>query len=114
MRICYWRNFSIWSSHLPNSGCRLEIDVLVGAIPLLAVPFLYKYLPESLGFLMAQNNKKRIGQLVAKIDPSYTPRDGDEYEINVPPKKGYLSKSYLKMDERSVPYCSGSIFSYAC
>ena len=37
---------------------------------------------------MAQNNKKRIGQLVAQIDPSYTPRDEDEYEINIPPKKG--------------------------
>ena len=69
---------------------------LVGAIPLLAVPFLYKYLPESLGFLMAQNNKKRIGQLVAKIDPSYTPRDEDEYEINIPPKKGIPVKKLFE------------------
>ena len=63
---------------------------------------------------MAQDNKKRIGQLVAKIDPSYTPRDEDEYEINVPPKKGIPVKKLFENGRTVVPYCSGSIFFYAC
>ena len=69
---------------------------LVGALPLLAVPFLYKHLPESLGFLMAQKNEKKIGAVLAKIDTTYTPRDGDVYDISVPSKKGIPVKKLFE------------------
>ena len=69
---------------------------LVGALPLLAVPFLYKHLPESLGFLMAQKNEKKIGAVLAKIDTTYIPRDGDVYDISVPSKKGIPVKKLFE------------------
>lgn len=71
---------------IPAAGWKAMF--LVGAIPLLAVPFLYKQLPESMGFLMAKNNKKKIGEVLAKIDSSYSPRDEDIYDIELPAKKG--------------------------
>lgn len=69
---------------------------LVGAIPLLAVPFLYQQLPESLGFLMAQKNERKIGHLLSRIDTTYTPRDGDVYDISVPSKKGIPVKKLFE------------------
>lgn len=71
---------------IPAAGWKAMF--LVGALPLLAVPFLYKHLPESLGFLMAQKNEREIGDILARINPSYTPSDGDVYDISVPTKKG--------------------------
>lgn len=52
---------------IPAAGWKAMF--LVGAIPLLAVPFLYRHLPESLGFLMAQKKEKEIGQVLARINP---------------------------------------------
>jgi AAHS family benzoate transporter-like MFS transporter len=71
---------------IPNFGWRSMF--LVGALPILALPLIYKYLPESLGFLVAKNQKKKIGQLLSKIDPTHTPRDDDEYEIVLSSGKG--------------------------
>ncbi|MDS9471402.1 aromatic acid/H+ symport family MFS transporter [Sporosarcina pasteurii] len=71
---------------IPAAGWKAMF--LVGAIPLLAVPFLYRHLPESLGFLMAQKKEKEIGQVLARINPSYRPSDEDVYDISIPSKKG--------------------------
>ena len=79
---------------IPAAGWKAMF--LVGAIPLLAVPFLYKHLPESLGFLMAQKNEKKIGVVLAKIDTTYTARDGDVYDISVPSKKGIPVKKLFE------------------
>ena len=37
---------------------------------------------------MAKNKKKEIGQLLSKIDHSYTPRDEDKFEFVIPLKTG--------------------------
>jgi MFS transporter, AAHS family, benzoate transport protein len=71
---------------IPNFGWQSMF--LVGALPLLAIPFIYKFLPESLGFLVAKNQKKKVGQLLSKLDPSYTPQDDDKYEIVIPSRTG--------------------------
>lgn len=84
---------------IPATGWKAMF--LVGAIPLLAVPFIYKTLPESLGFLMAKDQKKKIGHLLSKIEPSYIPRDEDQLEIVLPPKKG-IPASKLFRDGRAI------------
>lgn len=71
---------------IPAAGWKAMF--LVGAIPLLAVPLLYKQLPESLGFLMAKQENKKIGEVLAKVNPSYIQKDDDVYDISVPSRKG--------------------------
>ncbi|WKA59977.1 aromatic acid/H+ symport family MFS transporter [Planococcus shenhongbingii] len=78
---------------IPNFGWKSMF--LVGAMPILALPLIYKYLPESLGFLLAKNKKKEIGQLLSKIDPSFTPQD-DDYENVITSETGMPVKKLFK------------------
>lgn len=71
---------------IPTAGWQAMF--LVGAIPLLSVPFLYRQLPESLGFLMAKNDTKKISQVLSRIDVTYQPRAGDVFDISLPSTKG--------------------------
>ncbi|MBM4765015.1 aromatic acid/H+ symport family MFS transporter [Bacillus sp. B15-48] len=73
-----------------------ESVFFVGALPLLALPIIIKFLPESLGFLLARNKKKEIGQLLSKIDPSYTPDNNDHYEVVIPKKTGIVGANLFK------------------
>jgi MFS transporter, AAHS family, benzoate transport protein len=66
----------------------LGICFFVGAFPLITLPFIFKLLPESLAFLLAKNKNEEIGQILLKINPSYTPEKNDHYEIVVPANKG--------------------------
>ncbi|WP_134704391.1 aromatic acid/H+ symport family MFS transporter [Ammoniphilus sp. YIM 78166] len=61
---------------------------LVGALPILALPWMYKYLPDSIGFLLAKKKYDEVGQILSQIDPSYTPKKGDQYEMVLPEKGG--------------------------
>jgi len=65
-----------------------ESVFFVGGLPLVLLPFIYKYLPDSIGFLLAQNKMEQVGQLLAKIDPSFTPQKKDHYEMVLPQKTG--------------------------
>lgn len=42
----------------------------MGGIPLILLPFLYKYLPESLSFLITKGKLEQVRHILAKIDPS--------------------------------------------
>ena len=44
---------------IPNLGW--ESVFIVGALPLLALPLIYKYLPESIGFLIMKNQHEKVG-----------------------------------------------------
>lgn len=61
---------------------------LVGALPILALPWMYKYLPDSIGFLLAKKKYDEVGKILSQIDPSYTPKKGDRYEMVLPEKNG--------------------------
>ncbi|MEW9672066.1 MFS transporter [Ammoniphilus sp. 3BR4] len=60
----------------------------VGALPLLSLPLMYKWLPDSPGFLLVRNQQEKMGQLLATIDPAYRPQKNDHYEIVLPKKAG--------------------------
>ncbi|HBI04752.1 MAG TPA: aromatic acid/H+ symport family MFS transporter, partial [Paenibacillaceae bacterium] len=65
-----------------------ESVFLVGAFPLLTLPFMYKYLPESPEYLVARNEPKEIGRLLNKIDVNYIPAENDIYVSGMPKKVG--------------------------
>jgi MFS transporter, AAHS family, benzoate transport protein len=68
----------------------------VGALPLLALPIIIKWLPESLGFLLARNKKKEIGRLLSKIDPTFRPEKNDHYEVVIPKKTGMVGANLFQ------------------
>lgn len=66
-----------------------ESVFFVGALPLLTLPLMYKLLPDSIGFLVAKNQKEKVGRLLSRINPSYTPQINDHYEMILPEKTGF-------------------------
>ena len=53
----------------------------VGALPLLFLPLMYKTLPESPRFLLMKNESNKIGQLLTKINPTFTYRENQTFEL---------------------------------
>ncbi|MGX9134326.1 MFS transporter [Rummeliibacillus sp. JY-2-4R] len=53
---------------------------LVGAFPLLALPFIYKTLPESPRFLLKKNELEKMGKILTKIDPTFTYHENINFE----------------------------------
>ena len=79
---------------IPNLGW--ESVFIVGALPLLALPLIYKYMPESIGFLIVKNQHEKVGQILTKLNPSYTPQKGDQYEMELPNKSGIPAVELFK------------------
>ncbi|MBB6444323.1 MFS transporter [Bacillus benzoevorans] len=44
----------------------------IGALPLLALPFMYKTLPESPSFLLIKNQQQKIGSILSKVNPAFS------------------------------------------
>lgn len=60
-----------------------------GGALLLAIPFLYIYLPESCRYLLVNRpDDPRIGQLLNRIDPDFVPRAGTRFVTNEKPVTG--------------------------
>ncbi|MFJ7755998.1 MFS transporter [Peribacillus muralis] len=51
----------------------------IGAIPLLAIPFLIKFLPESLYYYVEKGEYKKAGAIVKRLNPSYEPQENDRF-----------------------------------
>lgn len=51
------------------------------AAPVLVVPWILKYLPESIEYLVKHNRKKELSQLCAKLDSTYVFHHDDEFVI---------------------------------
>ena len=61
---------------------------LVGGIPLLALPFMYKTLPESPRFLIARNEQTTLKHMLSKIDPTYQFNQTHRFDLNIHEEKG--------------------------
>ena len=55
----------------------------IGAIPLVAIPFLIKSLPESLYYYVEKGEHEKAKEIVARLDPSYIPHDKDRFIMNL-------------------------------
>lgn len=51
----------------------------IGAVPLAALPFLIKYLPESLYYYVEKGEHEKAKKIVTRLDPSYVPHDKDRF-----------------------------------
>lgn len=67
----------------------------VAVLPVLAVPFMLRYLPESAAFLELKGRRAELGQLLAKVDPAFRP--GTELRLagsNQPQDKARLAQLF--------------------
>jgi AAHS family benzoate transporter-like MFS transporter len=62
---------------------------LIGAFPLLILPFMYKYLPDSLGFYVAKKQKETLKSLLVRITPEFQPHSDDNYVMDSPKQAGF-------------------------
>jgi AAHS family benzoate transporter-like MFS transporter len=58
-----------------------KIMFWLGALPLLLLPFLWAYLPESLDFYLKRNQMDKLAQVVKSSVPEYEPKPGDVYDL---------------------------------
>ncbi|MGE4274161.1 MAG: MFS transporter [Desulfitobacterium sp.] len=67
----------------------------VAALPLLLVPFYYRYLPESMVFLIKQGKNEEIRGILSRANPDYTLLPDDTFEIDRQEKgKGSISNLF--------------------
>ena len=58
---------------------------LIGGLPLLALPFMIKFLPESLAFTLLRGGEdQKVRSILSKIDSSYVPKEDDVFEVHLP------------------------------
>ena len=55
-----------------------------GALPLLLLPFLAKFLPDSVGSLVAKNDHKGIQKILVKVNAQYQPSENETFVLNKP------------------------------
>ena len=56
----------------------------IGALPLLSIPFLIKFLPESLAYYAARGEHEKVRTLLKKLNPSFSTQQDDTYEVHLP------------------------------
>ena len=69
----------------------------IGGLPLLAVPYMIKFMPESLAFLVVRKEDEKVGSILQRINPEYLPSKNDSFEVHLP-KSGMPVKKLF--DER--------------
>ena len=63
----------------------------IGGLPLLAIPFMIKSLPESPHILVVKNETKKLQEILEKVNPTYSIKQGMHFTTHVPEKeKGNL------------------------
>ena len=67
---------------IPNFGW--ESVFFFGALPLLFLPFLAKFLPDSIGALIAKNDQKRIQNILVKVNATYQPSENETFVLDKP------------------------------
>lgn len=61
---------------------------LLGLLPLLLIPVLIKYLPESLSFYLAKGKTDEVAATLQRIEPGLTFSGTPSFEVNEPPRQG--------------------------
>ena len=70
---------------IPHFGW--EGMMIIGSLPLLLVPVLIFFLPESPAFCLA-NNRKQLSHVLRRVSPQYEPQENDRLVMNIPVKQG--------------------------
>lgn len=64
----------------PNFGW--EIMFFIAGIPLLLLPIIWKFLPESLTFIVQQNRQEEARQIVRRLEPTVTVTEKTTFQLN--------------------------------
>ena len=64
---------------IPNFGWQSVF--YVGIIPIILLPLIIRFLPDSVGFLVKQNRISEAKEILSKIEPTYIPKEKDVLEI---------------------------------
>lgn len=54
----------------------------IGSLPLLLLPVVYKWLPESINFHVIKGQNQKIKSLLVRINPHFKPQSNDNYVMN--------------------------------
>ncbi len=78
-----------------------QIMFMLAGIPLLFIPIMWKYLPESLVFNVKKNNTEKAHALIAKIDPTINIHHDTKLVLNESLEKAYGSGRVLFQEGRA-------------
>lgn len=78
-----------------------KIMFMLAGIPLLFIPLMWKYLPESLVFNVKKNNIQKAQVLIAKVDPNIYVTDETKLILNESLEKAYGSHRVLFQEGRA-------------
>jgi AAHS family benzoate transporter-like MFS transporter len=73
---------------------------LAAAVPVVLIPFILKFLPESMPFLVRQGRTAELKALLARMEPGYTPRSDDHFAIAAQDRAGGAPIGKLFQDGR--------------
>lgn len=60
----------------------------VAGIPLLLLPLILKYLPESVGFMLRQGREQEARDVLRRVEPGFVPQAGERFVPALPPAGG--------------------------
>lgn len=66
---------------------------LAAGLPALLAPFIWKYMPESLAFLVRTGRSDRLKDILPRVDPAYVPQQADTFSLA---EKGTATGSPIK------------------
>ncbi|NML34386.1 MFS transporter [Paraburkholderia antibiotica] len=73
---------------------------MAAGAPVLLVPLLLRWMPESMSFLVMKRDTDRLARIARRLDPGYQPRSGDRFIVNRAESAGKASMSQLFADGR--------------
>ncbi|KUZ74186.1 MFS transporter [Burkholderia ubonensis] len=54
---------------------------IAAGVPVLLVPLILKWMPESMPFLIKRDRKEELAYIAGELDPTYQPEPGDQYRV---------------------------------
>jgi len=77
---------------IPNLGWQWMF--FLGALPILTVPLLIKYLPESLAFLVIKGEDEKVRTILERVNPIYKSNTDDNFEVHSSAKGTTVTKLF--------------------
>jgi AAHS family benzoate transporter-like MFS transporter len=75
---------------------------LAAGVPAILAPVIWKFMPESLAFLVRNHRAESLKQLLPRIDPTYVPAHGDQFALSGKGTSNDSSIRQLFADDRGL------------
>ena len=74
---------------LEDFGWRIMFGI--GMIPLLLIPFIIRYLPESIQFLLSRNRQEEVDKILNRFQIEFHAKENSSTPSNIRKKNGFLT-----------------------